>query len=306
MIESPIILVPAYRRPELLNKVMTHLTSSKISNNIMISVDGLRRGADATEENWRKAVIDNSINWANRFTNIDVRVWDVNEGTTAHAQRIFPELFAKNSRVIAIEDDMLISDEGLMFLEKCVNSDRVPQIATAHTLSNHLNPTSEIRTTILPNQWGLCFNSKIYDEFNRFLNGKHVSRKKIYGSFFENYHGKTSKIVAAESWVLHFEDVISHPSYTDAIFACAALHLGVTFSVPWKSYIKDIAFEDPENRGITVRSETQARNHAYEPHIRGQLNYCHRCDRENNRIKGLGFRQIIGGHSFRIKQKFLF
>jgi hypothetical protein len=306
MTESPIILVPAYRRPELLNKVITHLTSKKIRNNIMISVDGLRRGANSDEENWRKVVISNSLNWANRFPNIDVRVWDVNEGTTAHAQRIFPELFAKNSRVIAIEDDIIISDEGLIFLEKYVNSDRVPQIAAAHTLSNHLNPTSEVRTTILPNQWGLCFNSKIFDEFTRLLNGKHVSRKKIYESFFENYHGQTSKIVAAESWVLHFQEVISHPNYTDAIFACAALHLGVAFSVPWVSYIEDIAFKDPENRGITIRSEPQTRNHAYEPHVSGQLNYCHQCDRENNRIKGLGFRQIVGGYSYRIKQRLLF
>jgi len=301
----PVILVPAYRRPELLNKVLTHLTSIQVKNNIMISVDGLRHGSDLTEKSWRKSVINISENWANRFSNIDVKVWNINEGTTAHAQRIFPELFAKNSRVIAIEDDMIISAEGLIFLEKCVTTAQVPQIAAAHTLSDHLNPTSEIRTTILPNQWGLCFNSKIYDEFARFLNGKRVSRKKIYESFFENYHGQTSKIVAAENWVLHFEDTIAHPSYTDAIFACSALHLGIAFSVPWKSYIKDIAIEDPENRGITVRSQAQVRTHTYDPHIRGQFNYCHQCDRENNKIKGLGFRQIIGGYSYRTKQRFL-
>jgi hypothetical protein len=298
----PTILILAYRRPELLNQVLKHLTDNRVANNIVISIDGLSFGANSVEDGWRKSVIKTSEEWAKQFSQVSIRVWASNEGITAHMQRILPELFERNSRIVVLEDDILISQEGLIFLDNCVNNDRLPQIAAAHTLSNHLNPTSEIRSTILPNQWGLCFNAKVYEEFARFLSGKRVNRKRIYESFFKNYYGQTSKIVAAENWVLHFENVIFHPNYTDAIFACAALHLGITYSVPWKSLIKDIAAEDRVNRGITTRQKPNISTHLYEPLSSGHLNYCHQCDRENNRITGLGIRQIVGGYSYRFKR----
>jgi hypothetical protein len=282
---STTVVLFSYMRPELTAIAIRNLLNWPKLSRLIVSIDGLRESAHENEITWRNETIEVSRMFASQHKDIEVIVWEENNGLTAHAIRIFNHVFQDSNNVISTEEDVDISREGLDFLDFHTSSNEVPQIASSYSKFTHPEVASGYRVTSFPEQWGTAFNRAFYGKFLSITKGESINEdalKELMDRTFGENSRNSKK--AARYWLNLYKKAQIDLNHGDALMSYAAISLGIKYKVPWTSLSRDIAHQD--NRGMHKR-EKQA---PLPPHFRkiSSVNgerICLECELANSQIK---------------------
>lgn len=286
------VILYSYRRPEMTEAAIQRITNWNAGVRVHVSIDGLRWSADNQEKAWRDDTIRLSEKIAESSPNVIPYVWQVNNGLTDHAIRIFDKVFENTNSVISVEEDNLVTIEGFNFLANSSASLRTPGIATAFTSQGHSESLIPTRYTLFPEQWGTALNILIYQKFKEVWFSKQVERNVTEAMFSEHFKGNgIYKKIVIEKWHRMFMASVSQKSYGDALMTYSAFALGTPYEVPLNSLVYDLGSLD--DRGMNPRLESKAiPKHNFKEFSYNDKNFCYICERNSSGVTGLGIFQV--------------
>ena len=298
----------SYRRPEMTEAAIQRILNWNPAVRIHVSIDGLRSTADTQEREWRNETIRRSEKMAESSLNVIPHVWQVNNGLTDHAIRIFDKVFETSASVMSLEEDNLVTDEGFNFLANSTASQRTPGIATAYTSQRHRETTATSCYTLFPEQWGTALNIPIYEKFKDVWFSKQIERNVTTEMLSEHFKGnRMYKKIVIEKWHRMFTASAYDKSYGDALMTYSAFALGTPYQVPLNSLVQDLGSLD--GRGMHRRLESYViPEHDFKEFTKGDQKFCATCERHSTGVAGLGIlhaakfaarksKSIIGFHS---------
>jgi hypothetical protein len=302
------VILYSYRRPEMTEAAIQRIVNWNPGVRVHVSIDGLRSTADSQEEVWRNETIHRSEKLAESSPNIIPHVWQVNNGLTDHAIRIFDQVFETTGSVMSLEEDNLVTNEGFNFLANSTASQKAPGIATAYTSQRHRETSATSCYTLFPEQWGTALNIPIYEKFREVWFSKRIERHVTAAMLSEHFKcaGIYEKIVV-EKWHRMFMASANDKSYGDALMTYSAFALGTPYQVPLNSHVEDLGSLDA--RGMHPRLESNViPEHNFEEFSKGDQKFCSTCERNSTGVAGLGIlhtakfaarksKSIIGFHS---------
>ena len=282
----------SYRRPEQTARAIERISHWNGLNKLYVSIDGLRANASKEEESWRNSTISAAENFANLDSRVIPVVWDVNKGLTFHAVRIMAKVFESDRRLISLEEDNYIENDGLDFLARHTENQELPSIATAFSSTLHSTTNLNFRHTYFPEQWATSLTLEVFESFLKVWKDKFISRDIIQKQFKQIYPiNKIKQELVTERWFRIYCAAVGDNSYGDALMSYAALRLGIPYVAPINSYVKDIGHEDP--RGLHPRAgEIQSGSHTFKPAGRELPHVCIRCENSTNQRPGSGLLHV--------------
>ncbi len=302
--EKQTVILFSYRRPEMTINAIKRLLQWPNLQRLLVSIDGPRQQASPQELAWREATVMNSRLIAELDSRIEVTAWEKNEGSGIHGFRAMAKEFQKVDRIISLEEDNLISNDGLDFLTNQVVTSSKPLIASAYSKFNHGTEIPGNRHTNFPEQWGISMNSAQFGFYQQVMRDKKVRLRKIRRMFHETFHEEPLYAeMLSQFWFHHYNNMIGHSDYGDGVISYSAVEAGIHYAVPWDSLVSDLGHLD--SRGINPRQEImQSTSHGLEIREIGGQQICLRCEKELSQMSGLGVRPILGGYSFRLRKLF--
>ncbi len=303
MVNQTVILW-SYRRPEMTMNAIKRLLDWPNLQKLLVSIDGPRVNASSQELAWRKETIAKARIMAESNSRVDVKAWDINEGSTAHGYRTISREFELVDSVISIEEDNQITNEGLDFLTQQVYRSPKPLIASAYSRFWHNDLVQGIRYTNFPEQWGISMNSTQFGFYQKVIQERKVRLKKIRHLFQETYYQDSIYCeLLSQFWFHHYNNMVMHPDYGDGLISYSAVEAGIRYMAPWRSYVSDLGHLDlramhPRNEAVKMTV------HDVEGRYIDNEQICLRCEKDLNQMKGLGIRPILGGYSFRLRKFF--
>lgn len=282
----------SYRRPEMTEQAVRRLLNWNSAVRIHVSIDGLRFNATEQEQGWRAETILRTEKLAESNSNVLPHIWNVNDGLTAHGIRIFDEVFENTNATFSLEEDNLVSEEGLNFLASSTASSNNPGIATAFTSCEHLATKEDRRFTLFPEQWATALNLPIYEKFRELWFSKKIEKKVTAEMFSEHFKGNLIyRNLVVEKWHRIFLASVQDKSYGDALMTYAAFSLGTPYEVPINSLVKDLGSED--NRGLHPRmGQIINAPHNFTEWTSRDRVFCLRCEKMSTGISGNGFLHV--------------
>jgi hypothetical protein len=298
------VILWSYRRPEMTMDAIKRLLNWPNLQRLLVSIDGPRPNASPQELAWREATVINARILAEENSRIDVKAWEINEGSTAHGYRTLSNEFQLVDTIISLEEDNLITNEGLDFLTNHVTRSPKPLIASAYSKFKHGGQVEGIRHTNFPEQWGISMNSTQFGFYQQVMQEKKVRLKKIRRMFQETFYDDPIYCeMLSQFWFHHYNNMMGHLDYGDGVVSYSAVEAGVRYTAPWNSFVSDLGHLD--TRGMNPRNEiVKSINHEMETREIGNQQVCLRCERGLSQMDGLGIRPILGGYSFRLRKLF--
>jgi hypothetical protein len=278
----------SYRRPEMTEAAIHRIVNWNPEIRVHVSIDGLRTTADNQEREWRDETIHRSEKMAELYPNIIPHVWQVNNGLTEHAIRIFDKVFQTAASVMSLEEDNLVTNEGFDFLANSTASQRSPGIATAFTSQRHEKTTLESCYTMFPEQWGTALNIPIFEKFKEVWFSKKIERNVTAAMLSEHFKGNAIyKKIVIEKWHRMFIASANDKSYGDALMTYSAFALATPYQVPLNSLVQDLGSQD--GRGMHPRFESRTiSEHKFKEFSKGDQKFCFTCERNSTGVAGLG------------------
>jgi hypothetical protein len=278
----------SYRRPEMTEAAIRRILNWNPNVRVHVSIDGLRPSADYLEKQWRDETIRRSEKLAETSRNITPHVWQVNDGLTGHAIRIFDKVFENSKSVISLEEDNLVSNEGFDFLANSTAAQVKPGIATAYTSQAHSGRSNGTRFTLFPEQWGTALNVPVYEKFREVWFSKSIERKVTSEMLSEHFKGNDIyRKIVIEKWHRMFLASAEDKSYGDALMTYAAFALSTPYQVPLNSLVQDLGSLD--GRGMHPRLESSTvSSHDIQEFTKGNRIFCLNCERNSTGVKGSG------------------
>jgi hypothetical protein len=260
--DTPVVLF-AYRRPELTRAAIQRIASTW-TGPLFVSIDGPRALASEDEQTWRSQTVRGAELEASNFSNVNVKVWNTNQGLTDHARRIFQQVMELHESVIAVEEDIAVSREGMSWLA-AVSLAPQPTLATAMTRFEHTAlPTGEtVRRTAFPSQWSTAFNRSVFVEFDRVWRDKRINQKVVDEVIATVIPNRVLAWASRDYWYSLFRDAALNDSHGDAIFQYASWSLGCLTLVPDRTEVTDLGPTD--FRGLHQRAVRDDRIATHRP-----------------------------------------
>jgi hypothetical protein len=288
------VVLYSYRRPEQTDEAIRRILTWNPNIKLFVSIDGLRTSANTEEGEWRAQTILLAEAWAESFSNVEVVVWNENEGLTRHCIRIFSRVFSQTNSLISLEEDNLVSTQGFEFLSGAFASSQHFGMATGYTSWNHSFTDAQSRYSYFPEQWAVSLTQGVFEEFLKSWNDKKIDKKLIQGTVRELFPRKPLfQNLVVEKWYRIFTASVQDPSYGDALFSYTAIKVGVPFKVPLINLVTDLGPND--SRGMHPRGLPETRNlHSFRRFTLNERDFCETCEKASTNISGLGL-----GQSFR-------
>lgn len=305
VMDKVIVAIPAYQRANLLfNRVEEILRWDSLSR-LIISVDGLRNKADASEFALREKVISTAELLAKRNRLVDIIVWDQNPGVNWHNFRLFSKIIDSLDVIIVIEDDVSVSNTALNFLKDNCGS-KEAKAAVAHSSRSHdYLPETQYRNSIFPAQWGQAITKEVVgnyiDTMKSFKIEHRLVRKALFASLGANMPRRKIESLAWW-WSNHFSFCLRHGNWADAIVQYSVMKSEGVYRVPARSLIKDdVAPFD--FRALTPRFpyKNEALCQYSMSSIDKQSFYCYSCELQHSNLESVTVRNLIGGTKHRIR-----
>jgi hypothetical protein len=282
------LILYSYRRPQQTFEAIERLLNWKNIGTLYISIDGLRYSASSEELVWRQETIRIAEQAAENNPNIIPVIWEKNEGLTAHSIRIMSKVFQQHKGVFSLEEDNLIENDGLEFLNRALGDACNPAIATAFSTQIHLNDQREFRETLFPEQWATSLTYHLFEEFLQVWHDKKIDRNLISNQFRRIYPLDLMKReIVTERWFRIFKLAVNDLSYGDAVMNYAGLKKGIPYKAPLKSFVQDLG--SVNNRGLHPRNgSVDFDEHEFEPVSKKSLLFCKVCENNTNQVSGNG------------------
>lgn len=274
------LIILAYRRPEMTAEAVQRATSFDPSLKIFVSIDGLRSGADSQEKYWRSETLL-SVQSFETTANVEILNWRENLGLVDHSMRAQELAFRSCSRVIILEEDMVLSQEGYQFLVENTSTGALPSISCAYTKFNHSDSQRLWRLTFFPNLWGVAINKAFFGALKDTLRSRRVEPAVVPPAF--GTLGRLSKRLQERGvryWETLFWKAIESDYHMDAIMMYTAMRVKVPWRVPPVSYLTDIGHLD--SRGTNPRTEDDKEKTECKEL---ETAYCQICDRASARFR---------------------
>lgn len=286
------MILYSYRRPEQTANALERICRWKNLKKVYVSIDGLRSNATEEEKAWRQKTIAVAERAAQLDACVEPVVWEINQGLTAHAIRIMNKVFETDYRVISLEEDNFIENDGLDFLSEFTEVKSKPSIATAFSTQGHTSNDRAYRLTYFPEQWATSLTQEIFESFEQVWNDKSISRSIVHEQLKKLYPiNRVKHELVTERWFRIYNLAVNDLNYGDALMSYAALQLGVPYVAPINSYVKDIGHEDP--RGMHPRvSSSQNNQHAFMPINKNHPDICISCENLTNQVPGTGLKVV--------------
>lgn len=286
------VILYSYRRPGQTSSALERICRWNSLKKVYVSIDGLRNNATDEEKSWREETIAVAEKAAQLDTRVEPVVWDVNQGLTAHAIRIMKKVFEMDYRVISLEEDNFIENDGLDFLTKFTEVKSSPSIATAFSTQGHVSSDRGFRLTYFPEQWATCLTQEVFESFDKVWTDKKISRSVVQKQLKKLYPINTIKHeLVTERWYRIFNLAVNDLNYGDALMSYAALQLGIPYVAPVNSYVKDIGSEDP--RGMHPRlSAYVTEKHEFKALSSRHPDICLDCENSTNQLPGMGIKHV--------------
>ena len=285
---KPSVILYSYRRPQQTSEAIERLLNWENLGKLYVSIDGLRYSASSEESAWRQETIRIAELAAERNPSIIPVVWDQNDGLTAHAIRIMDKVFQHHKSTFSLEEDNLIENDGLEFLNRALGDSCKPVIATAFSTQLHLNNQRDIRETFFPEQWATSLTFHMFEEFLRVWHDKKIDRKVISEQFKRIYPFDVIKReIVTERWFRISKLAVNDLNYGDAVMNYAALKLGIPYRAPLKSFVQDLG--SLNNRGLHPRNGgIKYDEHEFTPISTKSFRFCKVCENNTNQVSGNG------------------
>ena len=224
-----IVLLYSYRRPNLTQEAINRLLEWNNLEKLYISIDGLQVGSSSEEREWRLETISVSTEARKNSSKIELLIWEENTGLTNHANRALKHVFANHSKVISLEEDNLISVDGLEFLNDIETLCGAPHIKASFTKHRHLDEPLGKKYSIFPEQWGVSLNKIMFAHYLSIQEKRIISpeiiKKRI--SLILGESNTTQRV--SNRWIKIFEESMMSQNFGDGLMQYAALSAGVFY-----------------------------------------------------------------------------
>tara|TARA_B100000029_G_scaffold511131_1_gene604288 strand:- start:349 stop:1308 length:960 start_codon:yes stop_codon:yes gene_type:complete len=109
----------AYSRPKHLNNMLSSLEKNSLSefSDVTIYINGKEKNTNIS--NWEEVIEVASRNW--NFKSLTVNVREKNIGAKNNIIQGITEMFSSNSKLIILEDDLILGNHFLDFMNYCLN-----------------------------------------------------------------------------------------------------------------------------------------------------------------------------------------
>ena len=287
------MILYSYRRPELTHEAIERILEWPSLSRLLVSIDGVRKNASASEIDWRLETIRIVESFAERDSRVSPCVWSSNDGLTEHAIRIMSKSFESEPGLIALEEDNLVGNLGLDFLSRSIHNRNGPCISTAFTSRSHLSDSFNARFTFFPEQWTTSLTYPVFERFLKTWKDKVVNRSVIRDALGPLFGSKRFFLeIVTEKWFRMFKQSVLDPSYGDALMAYSAISLSIPYRVPLNSLVVDIGHKD--NRGLHPRLQTlDLAPHRFEKVRVRDFQFCLSCEKLDSGIRGTGTKQAM-------------
>jgi hypothetical protein len=276
-----IVLLYSYRRPNLTQDAINRLLEWNNLEKLYISVDGLQIGSSSEERMWRLETISVSAEARKNSSKIELLIWEENTGLTDHANRALKHVFATHSKVISLEEDNLISVDGLEFLNDIETLCGAPHIKASFSKHRHLDEPLGKKYSIFPEQWGTSLNKVMFAQYLSIQETKIINPEMIKKrlSLILGESNTTQRVT--NRWIRIFEESMLSQNFGDGLMQYAALSAGAFYEVPWHSYTEDLGHLD--SRGIHSRSKSNSNlGHKSEIMDLNGFRICLKCEKLNS------------------------
>lgn len=267
------IAIFAFNRPDNLKNLMESLLKCPLSqeSDIYIFIDGAR--------NYKEKVICEQVHnvassYVNRFKSININASNKNFGLATSLVRGITRVFEGNDRVIVLEDDLILSENFVVYMNKALSfysqSERVGSVS-AFTSDFEYETNLDTYVHPRPCSWGWGtwkdrWENCIWDykpaSFGESLKLRFKSRaagQDVYRMFNNNLRGKINSW--AIMWTMHhiknnlvtiypFKTKVKNNGYGDSATHCIGVN---PFPTNFKSDSNDtFAFEDNLNINLPI------------------------------------------------------
>jgi hypothetical protein len=204
-------------------------------------------------------------------------------------------LFESDFRLISLEEDNFIENEGLDFLAKYSESQDKASIVTAFSSQSHIDEDKNYRFTYFAEQWATSLTHEVFESFLQVWNDKFISRRIIQEHFKQIYPlNKIKRELVVERWFRIYNLSANNLSYGDALMAYSALRLDTPYIAPINSFVKDIGFEDTRGMHPRIIGKLDTA-HIFKPPSQRNLDICIRCENNTNQLPGMGIK-VVANH----------
>lgn len=302
-LDKLIVVIPAYQRSEKLLARVNEISAWPRLSNLVISVDGLRNGADSAEQKRREDVILQAEYFGKSKNNVDIFVWDENRGVNFHNLRFMKRLFPQTQKMIIIEDDVGVTNQSLDFLANNCDFEG-SKGAAAHVSHAHAGIDALVaRKTLFPHQWGQALASEAIEIYVSVMSGSKINRKSV-STVFKKLYADSFTALQLERliqwWFNHFYFCIKHGNWADAVVQYSVIAAGGHYRVPAQSLVIDDS-SIYDMRALTPRvpitekieclnKKVEIQNGEYE---------CFQCEIRNGHFDEARWRNLIGATKHR-------
>lgn len=160
------VYLTSYMRPELTRASIESVLRWTSLTKLVVIIDGLRKGANASEILWRNKTIEVVETFGASHPGIDLWVYDENVGITEHAMRIQGRAISTGSSGIWLEEDIALDLPTYSIIVDQVFESRTsnPLLMSAYSHFNHpILDDKLIKDNLFLPLWGIVFNESFYD-----------------------------------------------------------------------------------------------------------------------------------------------
>lgn len=300
--EDSIVVIPTYRRAEMLHMRTSELLGWTRLKRLVISVDGLRKSASSNEVRLNHDVIKMARSLASKDSRIQVIEWKDNLGLNIHFARIFNQLKSESS-ILVVEEDVSVGIAALDFLAD--NSRKNGSLAACGYVTHaHLRKSpNDSFETLFPAQWGLAITSEVMEHYLYVLrtgNFGKLAIRKAFKSQLGEVLGTYQLEKLVQWWFNHFYFARNHGNFADALIQYSVYaNLGFYRAPAW-SLVKDEA-KDNDLNSLTPRvvSNLQVECDGQEEiGIEGEFK-CLICQLRNSHLNETGLIKLLRSTRFR-------
>lgn len=297
------VVIPAYQRSEKLLARIEEISVWPRLSQLVISVDGLRKSADALEQRRREEVIYRAESAGKRQNNLEILVWDENYGVNFHNLRFMKRLFPQTQKLIIIEDDVGVTNQSLDFLANNCDFEG-SKGAAAHVSHTHSGIDAlTARNTLFPIQWGQALAPEATEIYIAVMGGRKINRKAI-STAFKKLYADSFTVLQLERliqwWFNHFYFCMKHGNWADAVVQYSVIAAGGYFRVPAQSLVVDDS-SLYDMRALTPRVPITKKIECENKAVKSESGdyECFQCETRNSHFGEAKWRNLIGATKHR-------
>jgi hypothetical protein len=279
------VVVLCYRRQKLLRDLIKLVLNSNVVSSVDFIVDACKSPEHQIQVKETIATIEELAPTLGREL-IRIKIFEKPVNFMEHVLRTHQWVMKTHKKYIVLEEDTLISHEGLNFISNNFGEPAYSKILCSYTSYQHSE--LEIVKSLSPHLWAAAFNEYAFIDFERVSQDKEIDFSIISNTIREILPNKSLiqkefNFRAIRYWNWYFNKALESGSHPDVIQYYAQWRSGNYVDVATQSFAEDISYLS--DFAMNPRTKEIPSFHEIDKLTRQSFSFCGKCEIHRARVE---------------------